>query len=73
MSSDRRQQIIDAALDAFTVEECLKAEADLREWLRENPDDVGMYDLVSLLATVKQAAAEQGRREEPAPALPKAA
>ncbi len=65
MSSDKRKQVIRTVLQAYTLDECLRAEHVLQQWLQDNPDDEGMYDLVSTLATVKAAALKDAK---PSPA-----
>ena len=51
-------------LRAYTLDECLRAEKALQEWLRAHPQDWTMYDLVSELATVKAAALEEAQKKE---------
>ena len=59
MYSKERERVIETVLDAYSFEECLQAETKLVAWLDAHPDDIGMYDLVSTLATIKQAAIEE--------------
>ena len=63
MSSDeQRKNVIRVVLQAYTPDECLQAEKLLHQWLRDNPDDETMYDLVSTLATVKAAALDEAKQ-----------
>lgn len=67
MNSDRRNEVSALIHQAYTLEECLRAEAALQDWLREHPEDWAMYDLLSSLATTRAAAAKD------APVLPSVA
>ena len=54
-----REVIADLVMRADTWDECLKAEAALRDWLRKNPDDLAMWDIGQQLALVKEAIQEE--------------
>jgi hypothetical protein len=54
-----REAIADLVMRADTWDECLKAEAALRDWLRKNPDDLAMWDIGQQLALVKESIQEE--------------
>ena len=61
MDSETRKKIGEMVLRAYTLDECLRAEESLRDWLRDHPEDLTMYELARSLATVKAAALEDAR------------
>ncbi len=54
-----REEIADRVMRADTWDDCLKAEAALRDWLRKNPDDLAMWDIGEQLTLVKEAIQEE--------------
>ena len=54
-----REEIADLVMRADTWDDCLKAEAALRDWLRKNPDDLAMWDIGEQLTLVKEAIQEE--------------
>jgi hypothetical protein len=54
-----REEIADLVMRADTWDDCLKAEAALRDWLRKNPDDLAMWDIDEQLTLVKEAIQEE--------------
>jgi hypothetical protein len=50
-----RDEIAALVLSARTLEECDVAEAALRQWMEENPDDFGMQEIGEGLAMMKDA------------------
>jgi hypothetical protein len=54
-----REEIADLVMRADTRDDCLKAEAALRDWLRKNPDDLAMWDIGEQLTLVKEAIQEE--------------
>ncbi len=54
-----RQTIVDMALNAYTLDECLSAEEALTRWLTSHPQDLGLHELAGQLGIVKAAALER--------------
>jgi hypothetical protein len=60
-----RRAILDLALSAYTLDECLAAERALAGWLAAHPDDLGLHEVAGSLGLAKAAA--QGRQAEGPP------
>lgn len=54
-----RERILDQALDARTLPEIAVATGELREWVHQNPDDVGIREAFEGLSLMQDIAEEQ--------------
>ncbi len=54
-----RERILDQALDARTLPEIATATQELREWVRQNPADVGIREAFEGLSLMRDIAEEQ--------------
>jgi hypothetical protein len=54
-----RQRVLNLALDARTLPEIEAATQELRTWLREHPEDVGMPEAFEGLSLLRDIAEEQ--------------
>ena len=54
-----RERILDQALDARTLPEITTATRELREWVRQNPEDVGIREAFEGLSLMRDIAEEQ--------------
>lgn len=54
-----RERILDQALDARTLPEIAVATRELREWVRQNPDDTGIREAFEGLSLMQDIAEEQ--------------
>ncbi len=54
-----RERILDQALDARTLPEIAVATRELREWVRQNPDDIGIREAFEGLSLMHDIAEEQ--------------
>ena len=54
-----RERILDQALDARTLPEIATATRELREWVRQNPDDIGIREVFEGLSLMQDIAEEQ--------------
>ena len=54
-----RERILDQALDARTLPEIAVAPQELREWVRQNPQDVGIREVFEGLSLMQDIAEEQ--------------
>ena len=54
-----RERILDQALDARTLPEIAVATRELREWVRQTPDDIGIREAFEGLSLMHDIAEEQ--------------
>lgn len=54
-----RERILDRALDARTLPEIAIATHELREWVRQNPEDFGIREALEGLSLMRDIAEEQ--------------
>ena len=54
-----RERILDQVLDARTLPEIAVATRELREWVRQNPDDIGIREAFEGLSLMQDIAEEQ--------------
>lgn len=52
------QTVVDMALNAYSLKECLAAEAAITRWLFLHPEDLGLHEIAGQLGIVKAAAME---------------
>lgn len=58
-NNPERERILDQALDARTLPEIAKATQNVREWVRQNPDDVGITEVFEGLSLMRDIAEDQ--------------
>ncbi len=58
-NNPERERILDQALDARTLPEIATATQELREWVRQNPADVGIREAFEGLSLMRDSAEEQ--------------
>lgn len=58
-NNPERERILDQALDARTLPEIATATQELREWVRQNPADVGIREAFEGLSLMRNIAEEQ--------------
>lgn len=54
-----RERVLDQALDARSLPEIATATRELREWVRQNPEDVGIREAFEGLSLMRDIAEEQ--------------
>ncbi len=54
-----RQTVVDMALNAYTLDECLLAEEALTRWLTAHPQDLGLHELAGQIGNIRSAALER--------------
>ena len=54
-----RERILDQVLDARTLPEIAVATRELREWVQQNPDDIGIQEAFEGLSLMQDIAEEQ--------------
>lgn len=54
-----RKRILDQALDARTLPEIAFATRELQEWVRQNPEDIGIREAFEGLSLMQDIAEEQ--------------
>ena len=60
------QTVFNMALAAYTLDECVAAEAAISEWLAAHPDDLGLHEIAGQLGIVKSAAIEREGNDQKA-------
>lgn len=65
-----RQRVLRQSLRARTLPEIETAAHELKQWIMEHPDDLGIVDAFEQLSMMEEIASEQGTSESPATLSP---